>query len=52
MKLSNLYQVITSNFGFIITWEDIKDLQRYLKRQESQDAYIEFIDKDESIVDI
>jgi len=32
IKLSNLYQILTSDLGVAIGIEDLKDLQRYLKK--------------------
>ena len=52
IKLSNLYQILTSDLGVSVGIDDLKDLQRYLKRQDSQDADIEFMDRDESVVDL
>ena len=52
IKLGNLYQIITSDLGVDLGIEDLKDLQRYLKRQDSQDADVEFMDRDESLVDL
>jgi len=52
IKVNNLYRILTSELGITVTVADLKELAKYLHNKQSGDENFEFMDKDESLVDL